>query len=1124
MSVEHHLLHAVLAFEDDLIDLQQLVAVCQLWAADKSRPVADYLVEQGWVTADDRAFLEKQVERKLAKHQDDARVVLNTVIRGDVCDELLNKISDSDIHQSLSSWPDATPVLIETLGQTVDEAGQPRSRYTWISEVGAGGLGKVWLARDNDLAREVALKEIRPGSASDGAIRRLIKEAQITGQLQHPGIVPVYEVNHERRPFYTMKLVKGRTLSRAIREHHELEGSGSEREMSMRRLLGIFVNVCDAIAYAHSRGVIHRDLKPENVVLGDFGEAIVLDWGLARQLHAEEEDIDSVIVTEDAQTEATQAGQRLGTPAYMAPEQAAGRVDLMDQRTDVYGLGTILFEILTGQPPHKIDRSRESATDQTELLQPSIVALLDQIVNGPTPIATDITSGIPDELSSLCATAMAANRGDRFQTAAEVKEALLQFQVHEESIELTANAQVALAGAVASRNYEGFSRARFGFETAIEQWPENQTAVQGLRETRTEFARTAFARGDYDLALSLLDQSEPAHEDLRTSIESSARDREARRHHVRRLRRVSVATSVTVALVAIIAAVWINYERENAITAQQNEAAAAARATEAAGRAEKNAQDAIRERDAATLARLKGLEQQSNDSVRNAWDAYANGDRETMLLWLATALRESQEAKRIVDSSPSISTSDKQRVLSLSALNSLRAADAVSDFPLAAVWDDATCACFSSDGRLVATGNRHGMVSVWDTETGRPHCGPFSHSPRIQSDENSTSAVTNESEGSTVISVAFSDDNLRIVSTAVVRTVQTTSCHVCVWDIPSGRQVQLKTSGRHTGLACFVDGHVVTTNGVTVQSFSAEDGRPLGGAIEFAAAGVDVMNAVLSMNPYGASAFQVAACTESSLIALVDVRKRPAPNTSAPAESVVTITRLPIDSRPEVTITMPQVVTCVEFSPDEAAMATGTLDGAVQVWDVASGKAMTEPFQHPVAVRDVAFRGDSKCVVVGCSNESEGRSSGFGMIRVWDVESQMPVTESLKQASPVSSVSYSPNNRFILSSGYAFGPHETETRMWRVDGTERRIGSLKLENIDSAVYFTHSGNRFISGRASWRTSSLKEIETPEARNDSVQFQYLVAVPMERVRTYLHGHVRGLETRQVAETQFRLAAR
>ncbi len=217
---EKHLLFAVLAFESELLDLAQLTAACRTWAADKTKPLADLLVERDWITIAERDFVQKQLVRKLTKHQHDPRVTLNAVTRGDVCDAI-KEIDDPDIQQSLSSWPSSGPIWLETIGETLVDPALPKSRYTWVSEVGKGGLGKIWLARDNDLAREVALKELKPGSASGEAVRRLIKEAQITGQLQHPNIVPVYEVNRGSRPFYTMKLVKGETLLQAILRYHQ---------------------------------------------------------------------------------------------------------------------------------------------------------------------------------------------------------------------------------------------------------------------------------------------------------------------------------------------------------------------------------------------------------------------------------------------------------------------------------------------------------------------------------------------------------------------------------------------------------------------------------------------------------------------------------------------------------------------------------------------------------------------------------------------------------------------------------------------------------------------------------------------------------------------------------------
>jgi serine/threonine-protein kinase len=230
-------------------------------------------------------------------------------------------------------------------------------RYTLTRVHAEGGLGRVWVARDGDLNREVALKEIRPRHAGHAeAGRRFLREAQVTGQLEHPNIVPVYELGRgpDGQPFYTMRFVRGRTLHDAAAEYHQRRGQGRADPPELPRLLNAFVSVCNALSYAHARGVVHRDLKPDNVLLGEFGEVLVLDWGLAKIVGREDAagGPSGVTVTDPAPAGATVAGVILGTYAYMPPEQARGEVDRLDERADVFGLGAILCEILTGQPPY----------------------------------------------------------------------------------------------------------------------------------------------------------------------------------------------------------------------------------------------------------------------------------------------------------------------------------------------------------------------------------------------------------------------------------------------------------------------------------------------------------------------------------------------------------------------------------------------------------------------------------------------------------------------------------------------------------------------------------------------------------------------------------------------------
>jgi tetratricopeptide (TPR) repeat protein len=226
-------------------------------------------------------------------------------------------------------------------------------RYQVTGEIGRGGMGVVLRARDPDLNRELALKVLRGDHEIADVERRFLEEAQIAGQLQHPGIVPVHELGRDAagRPFFAMKLVKGQTLEAQLRAR-------SSPANDLPRFLTIFEQLCQTVAFAHSRGVIHRDLKPANIMVGAFGEVQVMDWGLAKVLSREGEvspepqESTTVIKTvRDVDASTSQAGSVLGTPAYMAPEQALGLTDVVDERSDVFGLGAVLCEILTGQPP-----------------------------------------------------------------------------------------------------------------------------------------------------------------------------------------------------------------------------------------------------------------------------------------------------------------------------------------------------------------------------------------------------------------------------------------------------------------------------------------------------------------------------------------------------------------------------------------------------------------------------------------------------------------------------------------------------------------------------------------------------------------------------------------------------
>jgi hypothetical protein len=247
--------------------------------------------------------------------------------------------------------------------------GSSPGRYQLQGEIARGGMGAILKGRDIDLGRDLAIKvplEAHHGNAQ--ITRGFVEEAQIGGQLQHPGIVPVYDLGtfSDRRPFFAMKLVKGQTLAALLQAR-------PDSHAELPRFLSIFEQVCQTIAYAHARGVIHRDLKASNVMVGSFGEVQVMDWGLAKVLPhggvADEfptpPENDTVIMTvrSGSDADASHAGSVLGTPSYMFPEQARGELDQVDERADVFGLGAILCEILTGKPPF-LGRDRYQIRDR----------------------------------------------------------------------------------------------------------------------------------------------------------------------------------------------------------------------------------------------------------------------------------------------------------------------------------------------------------------------------------------------------------------------------------------------------------------------------------------------------------------------------------------------------------------------------------------------------------------------------------------------------------------------------------------------------------------------------------------------------------------------------------------
>jgi eukaryotic-like serine/threonine-protein kinase len=403
-SADRNLLLGVLALQLDFLTRDALIAGMNAWAVDKTKPLGRILCEQGALPPARLGLLDALVDDHLDRHGGDVEASLASASNGSTLAESFDGVADPDVRSTLSAL--AVPRL--RIAPTVRDG----IRFRNLRPHARGGLGEVFVAEDAELKREVAVKEIQLHRADDPISRaRFVREAEITGALEHPGIIPVYGLgtHPDGRPYYAMRFVRGETLKAAIERYHD---GGANEPAELRRLLRRLIDACNAVAYAHSRGVVHRDLKPANILLGPFGETLVVDWGLAkagvdrvRPDPANAETTDPTVRPSGSDVGPTQAGAALGTPGYMSPEQAAGRHDAVGPATDVFGLGATMYSVLTGRKPF------EATTIEDELARTK---------KGDYPPARTIAPGVPAALDAMCRKALALHPTDRYPSALDL--------------------------------------------------------------------------------------------------------------------------------------------------------------------------------------------------------------------------------------------------------------------------------------------------------------------------------------------------------------------------------------------------------------------------------------------------------------------------------------------------------------------------------------------------------------------------------------------------------------------------------------------------------------------------------------------------------------------------------
>ena len=675
------------------------------------------------------------------------------------------------------------------------------SDYELREVIGEGSMGRVWSAKQTSLDREVAVKVPMAELAGAGSVGegQFISEVVVTGKLEHPNIVPIYELGRDASglPFYSMKHVQGRPWNELIEEKSEQEN------------IEILMKVCDAIAFAHDRNFLHRDIKPHNVMVGEFGEVSVMDWGIAVSITADPDQPWASVATGPA-----------GTPAYMAPEMAAHNPSELGVVSDIYLLGAVLYEFVTGTPPHP----RTGDTGE---------ALLAAAANEIIPTTRT------GELVDIARRAMATNLDDRYQSVQELQDALRTYQSHRESIKLSESADEHFSRAIQRKDSDEFARSRFAYEEALRLWDGNTAAVSGIQIATMAHAQNALDEENYGLGISILDHENPEHRELLSKLEAKRAARQRMGHYVK-----LAAATAAVAILSVVAVVTHSYyeEKENAkILAEKNRVAEEAktealmqegRALKSADEAKRAAEEAQEAERVAVSAKLKARKSEimARQEKRRAEEAaYASA---IGLASESIGRNEFVKAQGILQKlgptgdPESNSVMSKLRHIEWGILRDSASPATVENLlPPMPIQSVAS----SSDGTVIAAGTEDGNLFVWRVDLGADslpepssiRVGESIHSLALSDDGNflAVSAVTTNDElitdrsekhfvrvwdtrrntfdqplselvGHTenIVSVSFSQDSEKLVTSALDRTAK-------VWDTTSGRL--LSTMGDH---------------------------------------------------------------------------------------------------------------------------------------------------------------------------------------------------------------------------------------------------------------------------------------------------------------------------------------
>ena len=947
------------------------------------------------------------------------------------------------------------------LGKAGEEPADPKKRsdFEIIKLLGKGGMGMVYSARQASLDRNIAVKMIKPESAKDPKNKsEFLAEAIVTGDLEHPNIVPVHDLGgtSDGLLFYAMKEVKGASWAAVIKKKSESEN------------LEILLKACDAMAFAHDRGVIHRDLKPENVMLGDYGEVLVTDWGLAAKAAGAEGSSKAAQLTE--------ATGRSGTPAYMAPEMARCDLARIGPASDVYLLGGILYEIVTGLRPHPPGSN-------------VYACLYAAMQNKIQPTEKQ------GELVEIALKAMATEPEARYASVKDFQQAIRDYETHAESLKLSAAADERLArlkDVDPAEIYRECTEIIAGYQQALDLWRGNDPAICGLRSARQSLVETALAHGDLALARSQVAAMEDecgrhktGREPLKSLVELTDRVYTAiaqaqRQARIARLsRRGVIAAGIVIVLGSVAATIAISNalsraksERDRAVQAEKHIRQERDRTIAAQKAAEIARSHEVAQRHRADKASQRSQEDNYANTIRQAQRRIAGCqlDAAIDLLWATPkelrnwewgrAMRLCHPVLNALDGFPPpvFSSDGKRLVVRTGPDRRVKILDTKTGRELAVIGrhiKNVTAIAISSNGRRVATTSRHGAdatVRIWDVETGleidkltlshkrRPRSIAFIRNGKaltIASHDGALNVwipdhLTFEGHAGFVSCVALSADGTRLVTGSADGTAK-------IWDAESAREL-LTLKGHCGGVSCValspdskrvLAGHgwtsssMIRKNHTIVKAWDVESGKELSGLWR----GQRVLD--LAVSPDG----------NRVATALFHSPYPPRP----------TIWDIQTWRELRELGTGRQMTQCVVFSPDGKCIATGDIAGVVTIWDAAGGQQLMRLSRHADAVASLAFSPDGKRIVTGSQDCTAN---------IWDVKTGALLATLKGHGKIVRSVAFSPDGKRI-----ATGSNDGMVRLWDVADAREMMAFEAHSGGVSSVVFCTDGLRLVSAGA-----------------------------------------------------------